>query len=132
VLRRNLLFNFSRVVSCNDCRGTRFLANLPQRLGPRDSTNQTSRQPAAKGDRVTKFSRRAATFGLLASALPIGNAHASYTATRNDTAFMVAGRDKTIEIARQIDRVDTPLVSNSGDISMTEEMRKVFVAACPP
>ena len=45
------------------------------------------------------------------------------------TAFMVAGKEGSLALARQAERVDALLISKSGDIAMSEGMRKAFVAA---
>jgi FAD:protein FMN transferase len=42
------------------------------------------------------------------------------------TAFMVMGRDKALKLAGEIDGIDVLLISKSGDLSMSEGMRKVF------
>jgi FAD:protein FMN transferase len=42
------------------------------------------------------------------------------------TAFMVSGRDKALALAKGMDGVDALLISKSGDLAMSEGMRKVF------
>jgi FAD:protein FMN transferase len=42
------------------------------------------------------------------------------------TAFMVAGRDKALKLARSLDGVDALLISKTGDLSMSEGMRRIF------
>jgi FAD:protein FMN transferase len=45
------------------------------------------------------------------------------------TAFMVMGRDKALKLAGEIDGVDALLISKSGDLSMSEGMRKALQLA---
>jgi FAD:protein FMN transferase len=42
------------------------------------------------------------------------------------TAFMVTGRDKALALAKGMDGVDALLISKSGDLAMSEGMRKIF------